>query len=127
MKMSFSCTRGAHFQGFRPPRSIPNSMKKRSKNETLVCTVFGRFGKPFCDHFGIKIASKTRSKNHADFGSILDGFWLPIWFHFGQILASNRSKIKIDFCRKKGWTTDWYFGSPEYQKFLREGPKDHRT
>ena len=22
MKMSFSCTRGAHFQGFRPPRSI---------------------------------------------------------------------------------------------------------
>ena len=28
IKMSFSCTRSAHFQGFRPPRSIQKSMKK---------------------------------------------------------------------------------------------------
>ena len=28
VKMSFSCTRGAHFQGCRPPRSIQKSIKK---------------------------------------------------------------------------------------------------
>ena len=74
MKMSFSCTRGAHFQGFWLPSSIQTSMKKRSKNETLFSTVFGSFGAPFCDHFWIKIASKNRSKNQCDFGSIFERF-----------------------------------------------------
>ena len=34
MKMNFSCTRGAHFQGFRPPKSITKSMKNRSENRS---------------------------------------------------------------------------------------------
>ena len=83
MKMSFSCTRGAHFQGFRPPRSIQKSMKKRSKHETLFSTVFGSFGAPFCDHFWINIASKNRSKNQCDFELILKGFWALPGVHVG--------------------------------------------
>ena len=75
MKMGFSCTRGAHFQGVRPPRSIQKSMKKRSKNGTLFCTAFGRFGEPFCDHVGIKIASKNRSKIQCDCGSMFERVW----------------------------------------------------
>ena len=86
MKMSFSCTRGAHFQGFRPPRSIQKSLKKRSKNGTLFWTAFGRFGEPFCDHFGIKIASKNRSKNQCDFGSI---FWAHPGVHVGSPSGSG--------------------------------------
>ena len=76
MKMSFSCTRGAHFQVFWHPRSIHTSMKKRLKNGTLFWIVFGRFGEPFCDHFGSKIASKNRSKHQCDFNRFLKDFGL---------------------------------------------------
>ena len=89
MKMSFSCARGAHFQGFRPPRSNPKLMKKRSKNETLFWTAFRRFGEPFCDHFGIKIASTNRSKNQCDFGSIFERFWALPGVHVGSPSGSG--------------------------------------
>ena len=84
VKMSFSCTRGAHFQGFRPPRSIQKLMKTTIENGTLFWTAFGRFGEPFCDHFGIKIASKNRSKNQCDFGSIFGRFWVHPGVHVGS-------------------------------------------
>ena len=87
MKMSFSSTRGPHFQRLRPPRSIQKSMKKRSKNRTLFWTVFGWFGEPFCIHFGIKIASKNRSKNQCDFGSIFGRFWAILGSMWGPLRA----------------------------------------
>ena len=89
MKMSFSCTRGAHFQGFRPPRSIQKSMKKLSKNETLFSTAFGRFGAPFCDHFWINIASKNRLKNQCDFALIWGRFWALPGVHVGTPSGSG--------------------------------------
>ena len=84
MKMSFSCTRGAHFQGFRPPRSIQKSMKKRWINGTLFWIVFGRFGQPFCVHFTSKSHLKIDQKNQCDFGSIFERFWAHPGVHVGS-------------------------------------------
>ena len=84
--MSFSCTQGAHFQGFRPPKSIQKSMKKRSKNGTLFWSAFGRFGEPFCDHFGVNIASKNRSKKSMRF-----------WINFWTILAPSWGPCGVPF------------------------------
>ena len=77
------------FKDFGPQDLSKNRWKKRSKNETLFWTVFGRFGKPFCDHFGIKIASKNRSKNQCDFGSIFGRFWAHPGVHVGSPSGSG--------------------------------------
>ena len=90
MKMSFSSTRGAHFQRFWPPRSIQKSMKKRSKNDSLFWTVFTRFGEAFCEHFWIKIASKNRSENQCDFGSIFGRFGPHPGIHVGLGMPLGR-------------------------------------
>ena len=77
------------FKDFGPQDLSKNRWKKRSKNETLFWTAFGRFGEPFCDHFGIKIASKNRSKNQCDFGSIFGRFWALPGVHVGSPSGSG--------------------------------------
>ena len=77
------------FKDFGPQDLSKNRWKKRSKNGTLFWTAFGRFGEPFCDHFGIKIASKNRSKNQCDFGSIFERFWAHPGVHVGSPSGSG--------------------------------------
>ena len=73
------------FSRISAPKVYPKiDEQKRSKNETLFWTAFGRFGEPFCEHFGIKIASKNRSKNQCDFGSIFGRFWAHPGVHVGS-------------------------------------------
>ena len=50
---------------------------------------FGRFGKPFCNHFGFKIASKNRSKNQCDFGAIFERFWVLPGIQVGSPAGSG--------------------------------------
>ena len=54
---------------------------------------------PFCDHFGIKIASKNQSKNQCDFGLFLDDFgpvlgsmWGPFGLRDATGTPPRRSK-----------------------------------
>ena len=72
------------FSRISAPKIYPKINEKTIENETLFWTAFGRFGEPFCDHFGIKIASKNRSKNQYDFGSIFGWFWAPPGVHVGS-------------------------------------------
>ena len=72
------------FKDFGPQDLSKNRWKKRSKNGTLFWAAFGCFGERFCDHFGIKIASKNRSKNQCDFGSIFGRFWAHPGVHVGS-------------------------------------------
>ena len=71
------------------PQYLSKNQWKTIENETRFCTAFGRFGKLFCDHFGIKIASKKRSKNQFDFGSIFERFWAQPGVHLGSPSGSG--------------------------------------
>ena len=91
MKMSFSCTRGAHFQGFRPPRSIQKSMKK-IENETLFWIAFGRFG----SHSVTILESKSHLKIDRKINAILDRFFND----FGPFLGSRWGPLRAPGCHR---------------------------
>ena len=77
------------FKDFGSQDLSKNRWKQRSKNGTLFWTVFIWFGEPFCDHFGVKIASKNRSKNQCDFGSDFACFWALPGVHVGSPSGSG--------------------------------------
>ena len=60
--------------------------KKRSKMKHFFGPLLEGL-KPFCDHFGIKIASKNRSKKQCDFESIFVWFWAYPGVHVGSLRA----------------------------------------
>ena len=72
VKMSFSCRRGAHFQGLRLIQIMKKSIKNRSKNPSLFGSKKGRFGGailgPFWDQNRINNSIKK-------INGIFDQFW----------------------------------------------------
>ena len=96
IKMSFSCTRGAHFQGFRSPRSIQKSMKKTIEKwytfSDRVWMVWGAILWPFWDQnrifdANIFLEAKIMKKR------------LPKWNQYGLT-----SQLKIGCLFHRFWT-----------------------
>ena len=89
VKMSFSCRRGAHFQGLRLIQIMQKSIKNRSKNPSLFGSKKGRFGGailgPFWDQNRINNSIKKSMGFLINFGRVLgpkggpcgEPFWDP--------------------------------------------------
>ena len=71
MKMSFSCTRGAHSQGFRPPRSIQQSLTKNDRN---MKHFFGPLLEGLGSHSVTILGYKSHLKIHEKINAILNRF-----------------------------------------------------
>ena len=100
MKMSFSCIRGGHFQGFRPPRSIQKSMKKTIEKWNI-------FVGPLLEGLGTHSVTILESKSHLkidqkinaildrfldDFGPIMGSMWGPFALRDATGTPPRRSK-----------------------------------
>ena len=75
---------------------------------------------------GTILGSKSHPKIDQKFNQILDRFWWivapilgPFWPNFG---SKNRSKIKVDFCMKKGMDIRPSWGESGVQKVDQGGP-----
>ena len=114
-KMELSCRRGAIFEKITFFRS-----------DTVLDWFFNDFRwfwvpfwGAFWDQNRIQKSIKKSIRFWIDFGRILAPNLAPFWPNFG---SKNRSKIKVDFCMKKGMGRGTESGSPGYQKFVRGGP-----
>ena len=119
-KMELSCGRGANFEKitfFRP--------------DTVLDWFFNdfwwfwiSFWGAFWDQNCIQKSIKQSIKFWIDFGRILAPNLAQFWLKFG---SKNRSKIKIEFCKKKGMDIRPQIWENRVPKVDQGGPKDHRT
>ena len=93
MKMSFSSTRGAHFQRFGPPRSIQKSM---TKNDRKIKHFFGTFLDGLGSHSVTILESKSHLKIDQKVSAILDQFLDD----FGPVLGSMWVPLRVRGCHR---------------------------